>query len=54
MLKTFIRDEQGASMAEYAMLLALIAVATIAAVTALRDQIIAVFQSSAATLASSK
>jgi pilus assembly protein Flp/PilA len=45
-------DEQGASMAEYAMLLALIAVATIGAVTALRNQIVAIFNSSASTLGS--
>ena len=50
--KALWNDEQGASMAEYAMLLALIAVATIGAVTALRDQIIAVFNSSASTLGS--
>ncbi len=43
-------DETGASMAEYAMLLALIAVATIGAVTALRDQIIGVFNASATAL----
>ena len=47
-------DEAGASMAEYAILLALIAVATIGAVTALRDQIIAVFNRSASTLAAAK
>ena len=51
-IKDFWNDEQGASMAEYAMLLALIAVATIGAVTALRDQIIAVFNASASTLGS--
>lgn len=45
-------DEQGASMAEYAMLLALIAVATIGAVTALRNQIVAIFNTSASTLGS--
>ncbi|RMD84855.1 MAG: Flp family type IVb pilin [Candidatus Dadabacteria bacterium] len=44
------KDETGASMAEYAMLLALIAVATIGAVTALRDQIIAVFNASTTAL----
>ncbi len=43
-------DEQGASMAEYSLLLALIAVATIGAVVTLRDQIAAVFTSSASTL----
>jgi len=47
-------DEQGASMAEYAMLLALITVATLGAVSALRDQIIAVFNTSAATLGTVK
>ena len=51
-IKTFWNDEQGAAMAEYAMLLALIAVATIGAVTALRDQIIAVFNASASALGS--
>jgi Flp pilus assembly pilin Flp len=54
MLSNLIHDEHGASMAEYAMLLALIAVATIAAVSALRDQIVAVFQASASTLGSAK
>ena len=47
-------DETGASMAEYAMLLALIAVATIGAVQALRNQIVAVFNTSASTLGSAK
>jgi len=41
-------------MAEYAMLLALITVATLGAVSALRDQIIAVFNTSAATLGTVK
>ena len=36
-------DETGATLAEYAMLLAMMAVATVGAVTALRNQIIAVF-----------
>jgi pilus assembly protein Flp/PilA len=53
-LRTLLKDDQGASMAEYAMLLALIAVATIAAVQALRDQIVAVFNTSASTLGSAK
>ena len=47
-------DETGASMAEYAMLLALIAVACIGAVTALRNQIIAVFNTSATALGAAK
>lgn len=50
MIKNFINDEQGASMAEYAMLLALIAVATIGAVAALRTQIVSIFTNSAAQL----
>ena len=53
-VKELWNDEMGASMAEYAMLLALIAVATIGAVTALRDQIVAVFNTSAATLGTAK
>jgi pilus assembly protein Flp/PilA len=54
MIRTLLNDEQGASMAEYAMLLALIAVATITAVQALRTQIVAVFNRSASTLGSAQ
>ena len=54
MIRTLLQDEQGASMAEYAMLLALIAVATIAAVQALRDQIVSVFNTSASTMGAAK
>ncbi len=53
-VREFLVAEQGASMAEYAMLLALIAVATIAAVQALRDQIVNVFNKSASTLGTAK
>jgi pilus assembly protein Flp/PilA len=53
-VREFVNDEQGASMAEYAMLLALIAVATIGAVQALRTQIVAVFNTSASTLGAAK
>jgi len=42
-VREFLSDEKGASMAEYALLLALIAVGTIGAVTVLRNQIIGVF-----------
>ena len=49
-LKTLWADEQGASMAEYALLMALIAVATIGAITALRDQIITIFNDATTTL----
>ena len=52
--RALLKDETGASMAEYAMLLALIAVATIGAVQALRNQIISVFNKSASTLSSAK
>jgi Flp pilus assembly pilin Flp len=49
-VRDLVRDEAGASLAEYAMLLALIAVATIGAIQALRDQIVATFNHSASTL----
>jgi Flp pilus assembly pilin Flp len=42
-VREFLADERAASMAEYALLLALIAVGTIGAVTVLRNQIIGVF-----------
>jgi Flp pilus assembly pilin Flp len=54
MVRELIHDETGASMAEYAMLLALIAVATIGAVQALRNQIISVFNTSASTIGSAQ
>ena len=42
-LTQLLNDEQGASMAEYALLLALIAVATIGALQVLQGQIVGVF-----------
>ena len=45
-LKNLLKDEQGASMAEYALLLALIAVATIGALQVLQGQIVGVFEAS--------
>ena len=42
-LEKLFADEQGASMAEYALLLALIAVATIGALQVLQGQIVGVF-----------
>jgi Flp pilus assembly pilin Flp len=45
-----IREDRGAAMAEYAMLLALITVAVIGAVGALRDSIVTAFNKSASTL----
>ena len=51
---SFYADEAGASMAEYAMLLALIAVSTAAAIQALRDQIDVVFSASVSALSTIK
>ena len=46
----FLKDEEGASMAEYALLVGLIAVALIAAITAFRGSIIATFNRVTAAL----
>jgi len=43
MIRSLIHDETAASMAEYALLLALVAVACIGALTVLRNQIVGVF-----------
>ena len=51
LVSEFIHDETGAAMAEYAMLLALIAVAVIGSVGLLRDSIVSVFNKSASTMA---
>jgi pilus assembly protein Flp/PilA len=48
--RTFWRKEEGASLAEYGLLLALIAVACIAAITALGSQIKAMFNSLASSI----
>jgi len=42
-IKKFLRDEEGATMAEYAVLIALITAALVATIQAFRAQIIAVF-----------
>jgi Flp pilus assembly pilin Flp len=47
-----VREERGSAMAEYALLLALIPIATMGAIIILRDQISAVFESSASTVSS--
>ncbi|NQY91591.1 MAG: Flp family type IVb pilin [Deltaproteobacteria bacterium] len=44
-LKRLRDDEQGASMTEYALLLAMIALGTVGAVTAFSDQILTLFSS---------
>lgn len=49
-LKKFVRDEEGATAVEYALIAALIAVAIIATVTGLGDQLVAIFQRIADTL----
>ena len=43
MIVNFLKDEEGASMAEYALLVGLIAVALIGAITAFRGSIIGTF-----------
>ena len=49
-IKRFLNNEDGASMAEYALLVGLIAVALIAAITAFRGSIIATFNRVTAAL----
>jgi Flp pilus assembly pilin Flp len=49
----FARDEEGASMVEYILLVALIALAVIAAITFLRDQENAKFNQAGSALSSS-
>lgn len=48
--RKLLRDESGQGMTEYALILALVAIGAIVAMTALRDQIVAVFQSVSSTL----
>jgi len=43
MIKNFLKDESGQGMVEYALIIALIAVALIAAVTLLKDKISGTF-----------
>ena len=45
-----LRDEKGQDLAEYALILALVAIAVIVAITVLRTQISAVFNSIATSL----
>jgi pilus assembly protein Flp/PilA len=49
-LKKLLRDESGQGMTEYALILALVAIGAIVAMTALREQIVAVFQAVTNTL----
>jgi Flp pilus assembly pilin Flp len=49
-VKRFIRDEQGLETVEYAVILGLIVVGTIAAITALRTKVINTFTNTTNTL----
>ena len=49
-LKALWADEEGVVMAEYALLMALVAVAAVGAITVLRDQIIRIFNDTTTTL----
>lgn len=49
-LKNFFKDEEGAGLVEYALLVALIAVACIAAIIGLREGIIGTFDNAASHL----
>jgi Flp pilus assembly pilin Flp len=49
-IRQFVKEEEGLAAAEYAMLLALIAVFLIAAITAFRDAIAAAFGTATAAL----
>ena len=53
-LKTLLHEETGAALTEYAMLLALAAVAVLGAVSVLRDQIITVFNHSSSNLSATQ
>jgi pilus assembly protein Flp/PilA len=48
--KTFVRDEEGASLAEYGLLLALIAVICIGAISALGGSISSMFNTMSTTI----
>jgi Flp pilus assembly pilin Flp len=49
-IRQFVKEEEGLAAAEYAMLLALVAVALIAGITAFRDAIIAAFAAATGAL----
>lgn len=49
-LQRLLRDESGQGMTEYALILALVAIGAIVAMTALRTQIVAVFDAVRAAL----
>ncbi len=43
-IRRFLRDESGQSLTEYALIIALVAIALIATVTAFKDKLLAVFK----------
>lgn len=49
-VRSFVRDEEGASMAEYALLLGVITVALITVITLFREQIANIFNTTTNTL----
>lgn len=49
-LKSLLRDEEGATMVEYALMVALVAAVAVAAVTALGHNVSTVFNSVAGTI----
>lgn len=49
-VRKFVRDEEGASMAEYALLLGVITVALITVITLFREQIANIFNTTTNTL----
>jgi Flp pilus assembly pilin Flp len=50
LLQRFVKDESGQDMAEYALLLALIALVLVVAISAFKDAIQAKFESASSTL----
>lgn len=50
-IRQFVKEEDGASAAEYALLMAMVAVAVVTAVTALRDNIVTAIQGAADRIA---
>jgi Flp pilus assembly pilin Flp len=54
LIQTLANEETGASMAEYAVMLAIIAVGVVSAVGLFRDQIVSIFNSSASGLANAQ
>jgi len=51
MIRQFVKEEEGASAAEYALLMAIVAVAVATAVIALRDNIVTAITSAASNVA---